>query len=148
MLERTLPAGTGRGQAHVHTDFAQTFEILEGDGMVSVDGEERPVAAGDRVEVARGVAHVDAWNERGGPMSFRMTIAPRPYFVEVYAANWARWLEEGRLNDQDELKPLQLFAILHATRAESYAAGPPIWVQRPFLAVAGRLGRLRHRPVL
>jgi hypothetical protein len=148
VLERTLPAGTGRGQPHVHLDYVQSFEVTGGDGRISVDGDERGVAAGDRVELARGTAHRDPWNPAGSDMSFRMTIAPRPYFVVAYAANWTRWLQEGRLNEQDEFTVLQLFAILKATRAQSFAAGPPIWLQRPMLALLGRLGRLAHRPLL
>ena len=47
------------------------------------------------------------------------------------------------MNDQGEFPDLQLFVVLRATRARSYLAGPPVALQKPVIAAAAVLGRLR-----
>jgi mannose-6-phosphate isomerase-like protein (cupin superfamily) len=50
-IERTMPPGTGRGEPHLHLDFTQTWEGVQGEATIMVDGEERPLRAGDQVEI-------------------------------------------------------------------------------------------------
>jgi mannose-6-phosphate isomerase-like protein (cupin superfamily) len=148
VFERTLPPGTGKGMPHLHLDYVQTFEVLEGAGTMRIGRERRDMRAGETIKLERRTAHVDPWNEADSPLRFRMTIAPQPYFIEVYAATWTAWLEAGKLNRQDEFGPLQIVAILHAGRAESFGTGPPIWLQRGLISLVGPLARRRHPPVV
>jgi hypothetical protein len=54
------------------------------------------------------------------------------------------WLfERGQLDEQDRFPQLQLFVILRATNARSYAAGPPLALQRAMLPLLAALGRLK-----
>ena len=146
--ERLLPPGTGKGMPHLHLDYVQTFEVLDGEATMRVGRERRELGAGETVALQPETTHIDPWNESDSPLRFRMTIAPQPFFIEVYAATWGAWLEAGKLNRQDEFGPLQIAAVLHAGRAESFGAGPPVWLQRRLIPLVGRAAARRHPPVV
>jgi hypothetical protein len=57
-------------------------------------------------------------------------IEPRPRFVEVYFASWTRWLQEGRVDRQDEPTLLGIMAVLAAGGGGTWVAGPPVGLQR------------------
>jgi mannose-6-phosphate isomerase-like protein (cupin superfamily) len=147
--EREMPAGTGRAGAHLHLDFTQIFEVTKGIARIEVDGRERDIGVGDRVEIGRGTGHKDAWNPSPDPTAYVITIRPVPYFVHVFVATYGDLLRRDRLNHQDELKPLQLFGILRAGRAQSYAAKPSIRLQKLMLPLGAAVGRLvGDRPIV
>jgi len=143
VLERVVPPGTGKAAPHYHLDFFQTWEILDGVATISVEGRERTLQAGDTVELPQGTTHADPWNEGSAEMTMRLVIEPVPRFVEVYAETWLEGFEKGKLTDQDELPLLHVLAIAHATDGQSYAAGPPRWLQRLTLPAAAGFARLR-----
>ena len=47
------------------------------------------------------------------------------------------------VNEQGEFSDLQLFVVLHGTRAQSFRTGIPVAVQKPVIAVGAWIGRLR-----
>ena len=146
VLEREMPPGTGRADPHLHNDFHQRFEVVEGTASVTVDGDERTLAAGESLEIDRGVPHVDAYNASASRLVVRNVISPAPHFAHVYVASWGRALEAGRLNDQDEFTFLGLMTALAEAKGDSWAAGPPIALQRLLVPVGAAIGRRRgHR---
>jgi len=56
VLEATEPPGFGP-PVHVHTDAAEAFYVLEGEYVMSLDGEEVRCPAGSFVFIPRGVPH-------------------------------------------------------------------------------------------
>ena len=74
----------------------------------------RLLAAGDTVQVPRGVVHVDPWNERAAPAITHNIISPVNPAVHVLFATLGELLESGRLDSQDGFTLLQLAAVLHA----------------------------------
>jgi hypothetical protein len=56
VLEATEPPGFGP-PVHVHTDAAEAFYVLEGEYVMSLDGEEVRCLAGSFVFIPRGVRH-------------------------------------------------------------------------------------------
>jgi mannose-6-phosphate isomerase-like protein (cupin superfamily) len=146
--ERVLPPGTGDAGPHVHLDFDESFEIVAGTARATLGGAERHISAGERFQVPRGTWHENPYNPGGDEVMVRGRFDPVTPLARTYVATYGQLLREGRLNDQDELKPLQLFAILRATRARSFGKGPPIALQRAMLPLLGGLGRLLGtRPV-
>jgi mannose-6-phosphate isomerase-like protein (cupin superfamily) len=142
-FERVLPPGTGKGDAHVHLDYVQRFEVASGTGKMTIDGGMRVLSAGEAVEVARATKHQDAWNEGPGELTWRMTIEPVPRFIEVYAETWFDAFSRGDLNDQDEMPILQIMRIIRETDAQSFAATPPIPIQKAALPLAAAIARMR-----
>src|SRR3954471_3658157 len=146
VLERLMPPGTGRAKGHVHRDFAQVFEVVEGTATCSVDGSERTLAAGESIDIPLGVPHVAPYNPGTEPLVLRNVVTPAGRFVDVYVSSWGRALEEGRLDDQDEFTFLGLSVMLAEARGHSWGAGPPIALQKLIVPVAARIGRARgHR---
>jgi mannose-6-phosphate isomerase-like protein (cupin superfamily) len=142
-IERVLPPNTGKGAAHYHLDFMQTFEIVDGDAMIEVDGERLNLDSGESVEIPRGTAHQDVWNEGLDEATARLTIEPVPRFVEMYAETWLDSYARGETNDQDEMPLLQILVIARASDGQSFAAGPPRWLQNATLPLVAAIGRLR-----
>jgi mannose-6-phosphate isomerase-like protein (cupin superfamily) len=146
VLERLMPPGTGRTDAHVHRDFDQRFEVVSGTATYAVNGRERTLEAGKAAEIERGIPHVDPYNASGEPLVVRNVVRPAGRFVDAYVASWGRALEEGRLDAQDEFTFLGLAVMLAEAKGDSWAAGPPIALQKLAVPVAARIGRLRgHR---
>jgi mannose-6-phosphate isomerase-like protein (cupin superfamily) len=146
VLERLMPPGTGRGQAHVHRDFEQRFEVVSGVATFALDGDERTLSAGESAEIPLGVAHVDPFNASDEPVVVRNVVYPAGGFVDVYVASWGHALEAGRLDDQDEFTFLGLATMLAEAGGDSWAAGPPIALQKLAIRPAAAIGRRRgHR---
>lgn len=144
VFDRLYPPDTGRADAHVHFDLTQSWEVLSGEAKAVVDGETREVKPGEMVEIASGVPHQDIHNNpHGGDLTVRWTVAPVNEFVEAFADCYTHYLTRNKLNSQDEFRPLQLFPILHATRAQSWITQIPIWMQKPLIPVGAWTGRLR-----
>lgn len=142
-IDRVFPPDTGKADAHVHLDFTQTFEVVSGTGKLELDGDVRTLEPGDRVEFPIGTAHRDLWNEGRGEMAARLTIEPVPRFVEMYAETWLDAYAKGETNDQDEMSLLQILVIAQASASQSFAAGPPRWLQKATLPLVAAIGRLR-----
>lgn len=146
--ERTLPPGTGRADPHLHLDYRQTFECVEGVVKVEIDGTVTALSPGERVVIERDTVHRDGWNEGPGDAGWRMTIEPVPRFIEVYGATYLDAFARGKLNDQDEMPLLQILRIIHETDGQSFAAFPPRPIQRLTLPIAALIARIRgHRVV-
>jgi mannose-6-phosphate isomerase-like protein (cupin superfamily) len=141
--ERMLPPGTGKAAAHVHLDYDQRFEVLAGTGRLTIEGEERLLSAGESAEIPPRTKHQDVWNEGPEEVTWRMTIAPVPRFIEVYAQTWFDAFSRGALNDQDEMPILQIMRIIRETDAQSFAAFPPIPIQKATLPLAAWIARMR-----
>jgi len=142
VIDRVFPAGTGKADAHVHLDFTQTFEVVSGTVELELDGDARTLEPGDKIEIPIGTAHRDLWNEGPGKLAGRLTIEPVPRFVEMYAETWLDSYAKGETNDQDEMSLLQILVIAQASDGQSFAAGPPRWLQKATLPLVAAIGPL------
>ena len=127
----------------MHLDFVQGFDVLDGSAQVEVDGERREVGAGESLEIPKGTAHRDPWNEADTDLRVRFTFTPVPRFVEVYTERAGELVERDELNKQEDTPLLQLFVVLRATDGQSYGAGPPIGLQKLLLPLLAAIGRAR-----
>jgi hypothetical protein len=138
---------TGKADAHFHLDFHERFEVLEGTATIDLDGRDIVAGAGEMVEIPRGAKHRNAYNATEADLRLRHTVSPGSEFAECFLSSLCHHTEHDTVNDQGEFPDLQLFVILRATRERSYRAGPPIFLQRPVIALGAALGRLRgYRP--
>jgi mannose-6-phosphate isomerase-like protein (cupin superfamily) len=79
LAEATVPAGTGT-QRHFHRRSEEFYYILEGTGIMEVDGAERPVGPGDAILIPPGAWHHIRSDDRGR-LRFLCCCAP-PYAHE------------------------------------------------------------------
>lgn len=149
VVERLLRPKSGKDTAHLHRDWTQRFEVVEGEARIRV-GKEAPrvLAAGETVEVAPGVGHIDPWNESDAPTVTRNIVSPVTPFVHVVFATLGEALAAGRLDPQDSLTFFQMAAALHEGHADSWGEQPPIPIQRLVIPVVAAVARARGiRPV-
>jgi mannose-6-phosphate isomerase-like protein (cupin superfamily) len=125
-FERLYKPGAGGAHAHLHQDFVQTWEAMEGEGRIEVEGAERESRAGDRVEVPLDTPHRDPYNPGGGDLRARDVFDPVTEFVERYAEAWAHHFREGSANSKDEMPLLQILLLARETDGRSYRAGVPV----------------------
>jgi mannose-6-phosphate isomerase-like protein (cupin superfamily) len=142
-IERDYAPRTGHADPHYHLDLTQSWECVEGEGLVEVDGEERRFAAGDRVELSPGTPHRDPWLPGEGKLRIRGYFDPTNPFIEAYTAAFAHHLTAGTTNSQDDMPLLQIFAITGATDGQSFRAGIPRVIQKASLPLLGLFARLR-----
>jgi mannose-6-phosphate isomerase-like protein (cupin superfamily) len=149
VIERRMRPSTGHTDAHVHRDFEQWWEAVEGELTCAVDGAERRAGPGERVVVPAGTPHRDPFNRTQEDLVFRLAVRPATPFAEVFVRTLGDLMERDGLNEQGEFTNLQLLGVLRAGRADSWKDGPPVWLQRPVVAAGAMLGRLRgQRPVV
>ena len=145
-IERLLKPDSGHADPHFHLDFTQTWEAVQGEGLIEAAGEQRSFRAGDREVITPGTPHRDPWNPGPGELIVRGTFKPCPPFIEAYSEALVHHFREGTTNKQDEMPLLQIFAIAAETDGRSYRAGIPVALQRASLPLAARIARLRGFP--
>jgi mannose-6-phosphate isomerase-like protein (cupin superfamily) len=143
VIERLMKPHTGKADPHVHLDYAERFEIIDGTATVEVDGRPISVGPGETVEVPVGTPHRNPYNQTDADLQLRHAASPGGPFVEAFISSLGHHMERGSVNAQGEFSDLQLFVVLRGTRAQSYRAGLPLWLQKPVIALGAALGRLR-----
>jgi hypothetical protein len=142
-FERVYAPRTGHADPHYHADLTQTWECLEGEGRIEVDGAERALGTGDSVAIPPGTPHRDPWLPGDGSFKVRGSFDPCNAFIEGYAAAWVHHLQNGTANRQDEIPLLQIFAVARETDGRSFSAKLPEWLQRGSLPLVAAIARLR-----
>jgi mannose-6-phosphate isomerase-like protein (cupin superfamily) len=143
LIERVMKPHTGKADAHVHLDYVERFEIIDGTATIEVDGRAISAGPGERVEVPPGTPHRNPYNQTDGDLHLRHTAAPGGPFADAFVSSLGHHMERDTVNEQGEFSDLQLFVVLRGTRAKSYRAGIPIWLQKPVITLGAALGRLR-----
>jgi hypothetical protein len=143
VMERVIKPGTGKADPHIHFDYVESFEIIDGTATIEVDGRAINAGPGERVELPLGTPHRNPFNDTAADLHLRHRAAPGNVFVEAFVTSLGHHMERDTVNDQGEFSDLQLFVVLRGTRAQSYRAGLPIPVQKPVIALGALLGRLR-----
>lgn len=132
--------------AHVHDEWSETFEIVEGSAAYRLGGEEFAAEAGDTVVMPPGVPHVHPWNVGPREMCYRQINdfgRADPTAVDDVIGVFATLnglAMEGRVGGRGlPRNPLQFAATLRTlVRHGGYDAAVPRGVQR---LLAGSLGR-------
>jgi mannose-6-phosphate isomerase-like protein (cupin superfamily) len=143
VIERVIKPHTGKADAHVHLDYVERFEILDGTATVEVDRQRRTLSAGETLELEPGTGHRNPYNETDSDLRLRHTASPGGDFVAAFVSALGHHMEQDTVNKQGEFPQLQLFVVLQATRAQSFLAGPPVALQKPVVALGALIGRLR-----
>ena len=143
VLERVLKPHTGKADAHVHLDYVESFAIIAGTATIEIDGRVVTAGPGETVELPVGTGHRNPYNAGDSDLRLRHRASPGGPFVEAFVSALGHHMENGSVNKQGEFSNLQLFVVLHGTRAQSFRTGIPVAVQKPVLALGAFVGRLR-----
>jgi len=134
------PGGAVAGK-HVHAYTTERFEVVSGTVRFHVDGSERIVEPGQRIEVPPGVVH-DWWNIGDDEAHVLVEITPAERF-ELMIQNLYGLANDGKSTSRGvpKLLPLALFA--REFRREAEFIRPPRIVQHFLFAALAPLARAR-----
>lgn len=139
-MEWELAPETGGTPVHIHPDATETYEVLEGDFDVFVDGTWRTLRVGERVAVPPGVPHTFR-NSTSGVVRVYNTHEPAMRFGEYFESLGAI-VSRGVVSEQK----MTLKAVLHLAlvmvrhEAEIISVKPPHFMMRIFARLARALG--------
>jgi mannose-6-phosphate isomerase-like protein (cupin superfamily) len=140
----SLTPGSGKAIAHIHDDFVERFVVEAGTATARLGRRHLELGVGQELEVPVGMAHVNPYNGAAELLVMRQTVDPASPFALGLFATLGEMSRAGRVDRHGQLPLLAAFAVAHATRSQTYAAGVPRWLQSRFLFPAGaRLARLR-----
>jgi mannose-6-phosphate isomerase-like protein (cupin superfamily) len=148
VIEVTCPEGAPASiLEHVHLDWVETFDILEGSASYRLDGIEATAHKGDSILMPAGQPHVHPWNTGAGDMVYRQTNQfPRrsPEAVDEVLGVFATLnglALEGKVGSRGLAKnPLQFAATLRTlVKHGGFDAAVPVFLQRVLNSTLGRL---------
>lgn len=85
LLEAVYPPGSAPPPKHHHPDQDEHFEVLAGSIRVRVDEEERDLAAGEEIDIARRSVH-QMWNPGSEPATVLWRTTPAGRTEEWFRA--------------------------------------------------------------
>ncbi|MFL6141982.1 MAG: cupin domain-containing protein [Labedaea sp.] len=140
-LEATYLPSRHRPPKHWHPSQDEHFEVLEGSVEVRVDGVQRTLAAGERIDIPSGAVH-QFGNPGPAPARVRWQIRPGGR-----TEHWFRGIDtlhrQGRVG-RDGTPSILAFAVLLAEYRDVFRLSTPAApVVRAVLAALAVLGRLR-----
>lgn len=141
ILEVEATYGTGEPPPkHFHPAQDEHFEVLSGSIRVKLDGRERVLAQGERIDIPRGAVH-QIWNPSPEPAQVLWRTAPGGRTVQWFRAI-DRLHREGRVGGNGMPGPLAFAVLLTEYRDVFRLAGPDLLL-RPALAALALVGRAR-----
>ena len=137
-FDYTAAPGVAGPPEHIHLDQEERFAVTAGVARFRVGGRELVLGAGESASVPPRTPHTFA---NGGDDDLRMTIEIEPernmraFFETLFALGRA-----GKTDARGRAGLLQ-DAVL-AREYGVFLAPPPVWLQRPAIAVLALVGRL------
>lgn len=137
-MEWELAPRTGGTPIHVHPRATESYEVLEGEFDVYVDGAWRTLSAGDRVVVDPGVAHTFR-NASDAAVRVYNTHAPAMRFGE-YFEGLHRITNSGAISSpRITPKAILYLSVLMTSFKEEIRPVRPPYAAMKALALIGRL---------
>lgn len=119
---------------HIHTKTEERVELIAGTARVRMGREEQIVGPGEAVVIPAGMVHF-LRGEGEEFLHFRLQMRP-PMKTETLFETLIGLHRDGK----NFRNPLQMVVL--ASEHTTYVGGPPIWLQKPAIAVGAAIGRL------
>ncbi|HWM10635.1 MAG TPA: cupin domain-containing protein [Solirubrobacteraceae bacterium] len=129
-IRRELPPATGRTPLHFHENGVERFKVLAGEASGRSGADMQRLREGDVLEVPVGAPHVHPHTATDKTAVIEHWIEPQPRFVQVYFPSWMAWLEDGRVNGQDEPTFLSVMSLMREGGGGTWLTGPPVAAQQ------------------
>jgi quercetin dioxygenase-like cupin family protein len=125
---------------HIHPTYDEHFEILKGEFIFRLNGEEQRASAGDKLTVAKGVAHTfRCVSESHGAVIVETRPAART--GEVIATLFGL-AHEGKLTPAGQPKLMQAMVIASAFAEDTVFTNPPPAIALPMANMLAPIGRM------
>ena len=123
---------------HIHARLEERVEVISGRARVRVGRKEWSAGPGDTVVFPPGVGHT--FRAEGDEMlHFRCEVRPPMQMESLFETVFGLY-RDGKTNKRGHENPLQ--GVVLAREHEAFLAGPPVWLQRPVIALLAAIGKL------
>lgn len=140
-VESTHPTSPRAEPVHIHPFQQSSFEVLDGQLRVSIDGEERVLQAGESLIIPAGAPHT-FWNASGDTarsmQEFRPALNTEEFFEEYFAL-----AASGELKPDGSPTLLRIAVMLPRFSGVMRPASPPWPILRAICAVLAPIARWR-----
>jgi len=140
-VEGSWGPGGSAPPKHFHPSQDEHFEVLAGTLRARVDGEQRDLSAGDRLEIPRRAVH-QMWNAGSEPARALWRTTP-PGRTEQWFRAVDSLHREGRVGSNGMPGPLAFGVLLSEYDDVFRLAAGPVPLLKPAIALLGVLGRAR-----
>lgn len=134
------PPGALGPPKHYHRDFAEIFEVVEGELVVTMGDEKRTVRAGESVTIEAGTPHAFG-NESESYASFLAEARPASRVLDLVQSLFGL-AHDGKLKESAQPRFLQAMVIAEEFGDDTVFVSPPPAVQRVLAALLGPIGRI------
>lgn len=126
---------------HLHPKSDETFKVIEGELIVTIDGEERSLGPGEELTIPAGSPHTH-FSKSGIETRVLSEVRP-PFDTESLLRGLAALAREGNTDAEGtpNLLPLSVFEAAHPDLV--YLSSPPVIVQKLLFSLLAPVGRLR-----
>lgn len=124
---------------HFHPVATESFEVVQGELSVWLDGKVNVFHPGDKLVIPPGVVHT-GWNSGKGTLFVRSKITPAMAFEDYYNVAF-RQAQAGKVNKKGVPRLLQIAVLCQKTKNQLFAP-KCVWGQKLFFAIAAPIGRL------
>lgn len=128
---------------HLHARVEERIELVSGKLGYHMGGKEGSLSPGESVVLPRGTAHT-FWNDGDEMAHFIAEVRPALKMETLFETIFGLY-RDGKTNERGFPNLLQ--NVVLAREYDGYLPGPPIALQRAFLAAAAPIARLLgYRP--
>lgn len=126
---------------HIHVHQDETFKVLSGELVVTINGIEQTLEEGERITLPAETPH---FHGSTPGIETRVLYEVRPLqFMDTLLRTLATLAQDGRTNADGVPNLLQLAVTLDTHSEMVYFTGAPIVVQKLLFRLIAPLGRLR-----
>lgn len=134
------PPGNDGPAEHVHPNYDERFEVVEGEYVFELDGETRVLEAGEEYTVGRGTPHAFR-NESDAVASCLIETHPAGELQAVLSTLFGL-AHDGRLRADGQPGFWQGMVLAEAYGDDTVFTSPPPVLQKAMATVFGPIGRL------
>ncbi|MFC6960735.1 cupin domain-containing protein [Halocatena marina] len=135
-----FPPGADGPAEHVHPNYDETFEVVEGEFVIQLPGESRTLTAGESVTVETGTPHAFR-NESESYASCIIEARPAGRLGDVIALLFGL-AHDGKLTESGRPSFLQAMVMADEMGDDTVFTSPPPVVQNVLATVFSPIGRL------
>lgn len=134
------PPGANGPAEHIHPNYAETFEVIEGEFVFQIAGEPRTVRAGESITVEAGTPHTFG-NESDAYASFTVESRPAGRLEEVVKLLFGL-AHDGKITASGRPPFLQAMVLGAELGDDTVFTSPPPAVQSVLVTLLAPIGRL------
>lgn len=134
-----FPSGASGPDEHVHPNCAETFSVVEGEVVFTLDGTDQTLGAGASVTIEAGTPHTFR-NDSESLASVEVEIRPSEDTTGVINALFGM-AHEDKVTDTGTPKFLHTMVFADATAQDTYFTSPPRPIMKLLTAIFAPIGR-------